>query len=163
MPAPESCGELRQRDEIRVDAAGRVEGKAHRADDPILGEQWDGERAVGILRQPRPVRKLPLELLARVGERRLAGSRRLGDGCPGLQWQAKAGRQGRAPAAAGIDDDELAVVDEAQGAADGAEERRHPFDEGVRHLVGRGSRRELRGQRTKGVSLRLDLVRTRCC
>ena len=119
-------------------------------------EQRDSERAVGVLRQPRPSgnsRSNSSRELANAA----AGSRRLGDRRPGLQWQAKAGRQGRAPHAAGIDDHELAVVDEAEGAADGAEERRHALDEGVRHLVGGRSRRELRRQRPEGVRLGLDL------
>ena len=162
----ESRGELRQRDEIRRRCCRPTSnGK------PIEPTTRSSLRAAG--RRARcaaySASRAPSGNSRSNSSRELAnaggpGARRLGDRRPGIQWHAEAGRQGRAPHAAGIDDHELVVVDEAEGAADGAEERRHALDEGVRHLVGRRSRRELRGQRTKGVSLSSSTsVRTRCC
>ena len=114
---------------------------------------------VRVLGEPRPVRELALELLARVGERGSAGSRRLRDRRQGVQRDAESGRQGRATHTAGVDDHELLSLHETEGAADGAEERRHALDERVRHLVGCRGGGKLRGQRSESVRLGFDLVR----
>ena len=79
-----------------------------------------------------------------------------GDRRPRVEWDPKPRRQGRAADAPGIDDHELVVLDEPEGAADRAEERRHALDEGVRDLVGGRSRRELGRQRSERMCLGLD-------
>ena len=154
--AAESRRELRERDQLGVDAPGRVEREAHRADDAVFRQQRHGERAVRVVRESGPVRVLALHLLARVGVRRLPGEGRPGDRRLRAEWNPEPRRQGRPAHASGVDDDELVVLNEPESAADRAEQWRHALDEGVRDLVGRRSRRELGRQRSERMCLGLD-------
>ena len=154
--AAEGRRELGERDQLRVHAPGRVEGEAHRADDAVLRQQRHGERAVRVVREAGAVRVLALHLLARVRVRRLPRQRRPGDRRLRAERDPEPRRQGRAADASGVDDDELVVLDEPEGAADRAEQRRHALDEGVRDLVGGRGRRELGRQRSERMCLGLD-------
>ncbi len=153
--------ELRQRHELRVDAAGSVEREAHRADHSLLRQERNGKRAVRVHGESRSIRKLALELLARVGERGSAGSHGLDDRRQCVEWDAKSGRQRGAPHTAWIDDHEFVSLHEAEGAADGSEERWQSLDECVRHLVGCRGGGELGCERSEDVNLGFDLAAVR--